>query len=121
MNMRNGSNAGMILAGIGGIIAMIGLAVFFDSNIAAGTTIARLGIILLIAAMFFALSGAFSKTGQWTAKGLTFFAFLTTAVVAGATLAGIIDVYFGAIEIVVAVLVIVFSYLPATQLAIAKE
>ncbi len=111
----------MIVSGIGGIIAMIGLAVFFDSHANSGATIATLGIILLLAAMFFALCGAFSKTGQWTAKGVTFFAFLTAAVIFAATFIKTIDPIFGAIELVVVIVVIVFSCLPGIKTNIAKE
>ena len=70
--------------------------------------------------MFFAMCGAFSKNGQWTPKALTFFGFITAAVVIGVTIPGYINIYFGVIELVLAALVILASYSPATQRFVAQ-
>lgn len=118
MLMNKGTKLGFILGGIGGIVAFIAMAVNFETTLESGTT---MGALLLIAAMFFALSGAFSKNGQWTPKALSFFGFFTLAVIVACLIAGIIGIYFGVIEIVILALIIVISYGSATQRFISQN
>ena len=117
MIMDRITKLGMIFAGIGGIVALIGLPFSYTNDLG---TFVPLVAFLLLATMFFAMCGAFSKNGQWTPKALTFFGFITAAVVIGVTIPGYINIYFGVIELVLAALVILASYSPATQRFVAQ-
>ena len=112
MIMDRYTKLGMIFAGLGGIIAIVCMPFSYTNDL---STFVPLGACLLLAVMFFAMCGAFSKNGQWTPKALTFFAFITAGVIVGVTIPGYIDLYFGIIELVLAALVIIISYNPATQ------
>ncbi|MCQ2084775.1 MAG: hypothetical protein MJZ21_01350 [archaeon] len=118
MKMNNGSKLGLIIASLGGIIAIAGLAVTCEITVEGITSIA---LLLLISVMFFALAGAFTKNGQWAPAALTLFGFLTLGVVAGCTIAEIINLYLGIIEAVVAILVIAISYTPQTKRFVSSE
>ncbi len=118
MKMDNGSKLGMILAGLGGCVAVGAFAFTYQSAL---TTFVPIGALLLLAVMFFALAGAFNSTGQWTPKALTFYAFIIAGVAMGVTLAGYINLYIGLAEFILAVLVIVISNIPATQRFVANS
>ena len=117
MIMDKLTKLGMIIAGIGGIVAIIGLPISYTHDL---STFVPLGACLLLAAMFFAMCGAFSKNGQWTPKALTFFAFITAGVVLGVTLVGYLNIYLGIIEFILAALVIIISSTPGTQRFVAQ-
>lgn len=112
MKMDKGSKFGMILAGIGGIIAIFGLPYSYLEDT---STFVPLGVFLLLAVMFFALCGAFNKTGQWTPKALNVYAFITAGITLAVTVVEYINVYLGIIEFVIALLIVVISYIPATK------
>ena len=105
---------GLFLGCLGGIVSIIGLAIYYDKSIAAVTV---LGALLLMAAMFFGLAGGFTSYSQWTPKALTMFAFLTAAIALIVTLLDYVDACFGAVEIIFAVLLIAIAYIqkPATN------
>ena len=63
MIMDRITKLGMIFAGVGGIVALIGLPFSYTNDL---DTFVPLGAFLLLATMFFAMCGAFSKNGQWT-------------------------------------------------------
>lgn len=112
MKMDKGSKFGMFLGGIGGIIAIIGLAISFERDV---STFVPLATFLLLAVMFFALCGAFNKTGQWTPRALTVFAFMTGGIALAVSLVGYINLYIGLAEFVIAMLIVIISYSPATK------
>lgn len=106
---------GLFVSCLGGIIAIAGLAIYYETTWDAVTT---LGVLLLLAAMFFALGGAFTKNSQWTPKGMLFFGFLTFAVVFIATVGDIFEVKFGAVEAVVSIIIIAVTYLQKPIVAV---
>ncbi len=117
MIMDRFTKLGMIFAGLGGIVAIAGLAIEYTRDL---STFIPLGALLLLAVMFFAMCGAFSKNGQWTPKALTFFAFITAGVIVGITIVEYINIYLSIIEIILAALVIIISYNPATRRYVAQ-
>ncbi len=117
MKMDNGSKLGMILAGLGGCVAVGAFAFTYESSL---STFVPIGALLLLAVMFFALAGAFHTTGQWTPNALTIYAFIIAGVALGVTLTGIINVYIGVVEFVLAILVIVISNSPETRRFVAQ-
>lgn len=120
MNQINsGSKFGIVLGGIGGILAMIELARFCDFS--STGAVVTLSSLLLIAVMFFALAGAFSKNSPWTSQGMTLFAFLTAAIVVGVTIVDYVELLFGVAEVVVAVLIVLVGYSPATKRFLTKQ
>jgi len=117
MIMDRYTKLGMIFAGLGGIVAIVCMPFSYTNDL---STFVPLGACLLLAVMFFAMCGAFSKNGQWTPKALTFFAFLTAGVIFGVTLVEYLNLYFGILEFILAALVAIISYSPATQRFIAQ-
>lgn len=99
---------GLFVSCLGGIIAIAGLAMYYEYSWDAVTS---LGLMLLLSAMFFALGGAFTKNSQWTPKGMVFFGFLTFAVPLIATIGEIFEPIFGVVEAVVALLIIAVVYI----------
>ncbi len=118
MKMDNGSKLGMILAGLGGCVAVGAFAFTYESAL---TTFVPMGALILLAVMFFALAGAFNTTGQWSPNALTYYAFIIAGVAVGVTLAGYINVYIGVAEIILAALVIVISNNPETRRFVAQS
>ena len=100
--------AGLAVGCIGGVIAIIGMALYYEH---AESTIATIGVLLLLAAMFFGAAGGFTKDGPWTPKALTVYAFVVVAVAGVITLGEMVEVLFGAIEIILAVILAVLAYI----------
>ena len=117
MIMYGLTKLGMFVAGLGGIVAIIGMPISYTNDL---STFAPLGACLLLAVMFFAMCGAFSKNGQWTPKALTLFGFITAGVVLGVTISENFNIYLGIIEFILAALVIIISYNPATKRFVAQ-
>lgn len=99
---------GLFVSCLGGIIAIAGLAIYYEYTWSAVTS---LGLMLLLSAMFFALGGAFAKNTQWTPKAMVFFGFLIFAVAFIATAGKIFEMEFGVVEAVVALLAIAVVYI----------
>ena len=118
MKMDNGSKLGMILAGLGGCVAVGAFAFTYESAL---TTFVPIGALLLLAVMFFALAGAFNTTGQWTPRALTIYAFILAGVIMGVTLVEYINVYIGIVEFILAILVIVISNAPETRRFVSQS
>ena len=100
--------AGLAVGCIGGCVSIIGMALYYQH---AESTITTIGILLLLAAMFFGAAGGFTKYGPWTPKALTVYAFLVVAVAGVATLGEVFEVLFGAVEIVLAIILAVLAYI----------
>ncbi|MDD2627168.1 MAG: hypothetical protein PHT00_02910 [Candidatus Methanomethylophilus sp.] len=99
---KSSAKVGCGLSIIAGIIAMIGLAVYFRPEQGA---VLSMAVILLSAALFFGLAGGFTQTAQWSPKVLMFMCFVTAGVIIGGTVAGYYDLWFGGIETVMAILI----------------
>ena len=106
--MSDTNKFGLFISCLGGIIAIAGLAIYYEYTWDAVTS---LGLMLLLSAMFFALGGAFTKNSQWTNKAMVMFGFLTFAVSFIATASDIFEVNFGVVEAVISILIIVVAYL----------
>ena len=96
--------AGLAVGCIGGCVSIIGMALYYQH---AESTITTIGILLLLAAMFFGAAGGFTKYGPWTPKALT----IVVAVAGVATLGEVFEVLFGAVEIVLAIIMAVLAYI----------
>ncbi|MBR1888964.1 MAG: hypothetical protein IJ810_03320 [Candidatus Methanomethylophilus sp.] len=100
--------AGLAVGCIGGCVSILGMALYYTH---AESAIATIGVLLLLGAMFFGAAGGFSKYGPWTPKALTVYTFLVVPVAAVATLGEIFEVLFGAVEIVLAIILAVLAYI----------
>jgi len=113
MSMRiNNSKMGCGLGILGGVICMVGLVLFLE---VAQSAIVTMSLYMLAAVLFFALAGAFSRTGQWSWKVLMFMAFVTAGIVLGGTIVGYYDFWFGFIETVIGILIIAVGALGDTK------
>lgn len=64
-----------------------------------------MGLYVLIACLFFALAGAFSKNGQWNSDMLTLMIFLTMGIIAAFAISSYVDMYFAVVlELMAAIL-----------------
>lgn len=104
--------AGCILGYIGGLISMVCLVLFFKPEEAAVET---MGMYVLIAVLFFAMAGAFTKTGQWSWRILVFMCFVTIAIIGGLMIWGDVDYYAGSVLIAVAILMLACIALPTSK------
>ncbi len=101
------SKFGLFISCLGGIIGIAGLAIYYEYTWEAVT---KLGLILLLTAMFFALGGAFTKNSQWTPKATVFFGFLTFALCFIATACDYFTIAFGVVEAIITILILVTVY-----------
>lgn len=106
--MNGSDKVGLVVACLGGIVAIAGLAIYYERS---WDTVTTMGLMLLMSAMFFAVAGAFTDNSQWTPKALVFFGFLTAALPLIATIAGIFEDAFGALEIIIAIFLIALVYI----------
>lgn len=107
-SMKCGLAAGIL----GGLVSFFAMAYTFKPDME--DAIISMGLLLLIAVMFFAIAGGFSKTSQWTQNVLLGFCLLTIGVSAAVLLIGYVPQWFSAIEIVLAVLATACAYLGTT-------
>ena len=107
-------NSGLFFGCLGGIVAIIGLPLFYEESTAFITTMCYL---LIMAAMFFAVAGSFSKNGQWEPKIRALISFIVAGMAVVGLVADMFDVYFSAIEIILAavVIIIAFANIPTEQ------
>lgn len=105
--MNGTDKVGLVVSCLGGIIAIAGLAIYYERS---WDTVTALGLMLLLSAMFFAMAGAFTDNSQWSPKAHIFFGFLTAALPLIATVADIFEDYFGALEFIIAIFLIGLIY-----------
>ncbi len=98
--------AGCVFGLIGGIVAMIGLVLFFEAEESAVVTMA---VYMLVAVLFFAIAGAFGKHSQWSWKVLMFMDFVTLGIVIGGAVAEYFDVWWAVVEAAIGVILVVIS------------
>ncbi|MCL1811494.1 MAG: hypothetical protein FWG41_04695 [Methanomassiliicoccaceae archaeon] len=103
---------GCALGFIGGIICMIGLALFFEVE---DSALANMGAYMLIAVMFFALAGGFAKGGQWSWNVLLLMTFLTIAAVGCSVIFEVLDVNVGIILVAVGALIVASLSMPSSK------
>lgn len=106
--MKCGLAAGLL----GGLVSFFAMAYTFKPDM--DDAIVSMGLLLLIAVMFFAIAGGFSKTSQWPQSVLLGFCLLTAGVSVATFFIGYIPQWISAIEIVLAVLATAFAYLGTT-------
>ncbi|MDD4185845.1 MAG: hypothetical protein PHX75_04330 [Candidatus Methanomethylophilaceae archaeon] len=101
------ASAGKTLAILGGIICIIGTALTFDAG--SSNIMAEIGIPLLSAVLFFAISGELNVNGSMKRGAMAFLCFLNIAVLAFGTIYGTMELYLGAVLILLAVGVLALS------------
>ncbi len=99
---KNSAKFGCVLGIIGGIVAMIALVICFEPQ---NDAILTMSLCMLAAVLFFGLAGGFSSTGQWSWRVLMFMCFVTAGIMIGGTMAAYFELWFGAIETVIVVLI----------------
>ncbi|MDR3074952.1 MAG: hypothetical protein LBU30_02790 [Candidatus Methanoplasma sp.] len=110
--MPRNAKIGSALGFLGGIISMICLALLFKPE---DTAIVDMGVYMLIAVMFFALAGGFSRSGQWLWSVLLFMTFMTIAAVCCAVIFGAIDLHAAIVLVVVGVLIVASLSMPSAK------
>ncbi|MDD4244563.1 MAG: hypothetical protein PHI62_00095 [Candidatus Methanomethylophilaceae archaeon] len=100
-------SAGKTLAILGGIICIIGTALTFDAG--SSNIMVEIGLPLLSAVLFFAVSGELNVNGSMKRSVMIFMSFLNIAVLAFGTIYGTVDLYLGAVLILLAVGVLALS------------
>ncbi len=97
---------------IGGVASIICLAVFYTSE---PDTLLNMALYMLIACLFFGIAGAFTKTGQWGWRMITFMALLTIGLIAMFTVCKYFDVYAGIILAAIALLIVAVVSFPSSK------
>ena len=112
MNFPGAMKAGMAVGLFGGLVAFFAMAFLFNTD---DEPLLTMGLCLLIAVLYFALAGGFSKTSQWTQNVLIAYSFITTAAVLGIFIADLIPLWFAVIELVLGILAIAFASLGGSK------
>ncbi|MCL1979027.1 MAG: hypothetical protein FWG60_02580 [Methanomassiliicoccaceae archaeon] len=99
-NVKIGSALGFI----GGVVCIISMALFFEAEESA---VLDMGVYMLIAVMFFALAGGFTKNGPWSWEVLLLMTFLTIGIVVSSAVLGAVDPYAGAILVLIGILIVI--------------
>ena len=107
-------NGGLFVGCIGGVVSILGMALFYLHE---QSTVTTFGILLLLAAMFFGAAGGFTKYSQWTPKALTVYTFIVAAIAIIATVGEIFDIIFGAVEIIIAIILVILAYVRIPKIA----
>ncbi len=97
-------SAGKTLAILGGITCIIGTALTFDAG--SINVMVEIGLPLLSAVLFFAVSGALNVNGGMKGGVMIFVSFLNIAVLTFGTIYGTMDLYLGAVLILLAAAVL---------------
>jgi hypothetical protein len=105
--------AASALAIIGGIVAIAAMAWNFDAN--SSNVLWSVGLMLLIAVMFFASAGFLYQNGKGNWYGLLFICFLNVAVLICDLINGTVNKPFGAALLVIAIAVALLSSLGSTS------
>jgi hypothetical protein len=108
-NVRLGGALGLL----GGVICIVCMALFFRAEDGALT---EMGACMLTAVMFFALAGGFYKGGQWSWNVLLLMTFLTIGAVGGSVIVGAMDLYAGAILVMIGALIVVILSMPSSKI-----
>jgi len=103
---------GGALGFLGGVVCMVCLVLFFEIEKSA---LADMGAYMLIAVMFFALGGGLTKSGQWSWDVLLLMTFMTIGVVGGALVFGAVDLYAGAVLVLIGALIVVSLSMPSSR------
>ncbi len=103
---------GGALGFLGGLIAMICIAMYFVPE---ESTLIDMGVYMLIAIMFFALAGGLARTGQWSWEVLLLMSFLTIGVVGAAVVFGAVDLYIGILLVIIGALITVNVAMPSSK------
>jgi len=101
------AKGGCVVALIGGIIAVAGLALYFKP---ANEAVTDLAFYMLVAVLFFAMAGGFVSNNQWNQNVFLFMGFLTVAVIVACTVTEHFDIVWAVVEAAVAVVVIAIGY-----------
>lgn len=98
---------------IGGLICIFCMAFFFEAK---NSALTDMGAYMLLAIMFFALAGGFSKGGQWTWSVLLLMAFLTISAAGCSAVFGAVELYAAAILIVLGALAVLCLAMPQSKI-----
>ena len=101
MQFPGSMKIGMCMGLLGGLVAFFAMAFLFDID---DEPLQTMAICLLVAVLYFALAGGFSKTSQWNQNVLTAYCFITIGVMFGVTIVEYIPLWFGVIELVLGVI-----------------
>ncbi|NLN71505.1 MAG: hypothetical protein GX137_01780 [Thermoplasmatales archaeon] len=112
-------STGRILAALGGIICIIGLALTFDAD--SKNILVEIGVPLASAVMFFAVCGGLSSDSCMKRGVIAFLSFLNIAVLAFVMIYGTMDLCLGAILILLALGVLISGASPSTARYIGTD
>ncbi|MDR3205655.1 MAG: hypothetical protein LBT41_00930 [Candidatus Methanoplasma sp.] len=104
--------AGVALGAFGGILCIVAMAFLFKPETDA---VPDIGSYMLLAALFFAIAGAFTANNQWSWDMLLFVTFLTAAVSMVLTIMGAIDIYGGILIFVIAAAIVAVLLIPSSK------
>ncbi|MBP6021235.1 MAG: hypothetical protein KA502_01425 [Candidatus Methanomethylophilaceae archaeon] len=103
---------GCAVALLGGIVAIACMAMTFELT---GNAMAMISFYLLIAALFFASAGAYTKNSQWDTKVTLLIAFLNLAVIILAALYGSISTNIALVLGVFGLLMVIIPSFPSVK------
>ncbi|MCL2317557.1 MAG: hypothetical protein FWC44_00670 [Methanomassiliicoccaceae archaeon] len=97
---------------LGGLISIICMVFFFDSD---KSMLLTMGMYLLIAVMFFSLGGGLTKEGHWTWNTLLLMTFLTIAAVGCSVVFEVMELYVGILLVAIGALIVVSLMVPSSK------
>ena len=106
MQFPGSMKIGMCMGLLGGLVAFFAMAFLLDIN---NEPLKTMAVCLLVAVLYFALAGGFSKTSQWNQNVLMAYCFITIGVMIGVTIVEYVPLWFGVIELVLGVIALIAS------------
>jgi len=104
MKTSKAMTAGFVFGILGGLVAMFSLVYCYYTP--DQFELMNISLSMLSAVLFFAIAGAFTKTGQWSQNILMFMAFVTAGIMVAGTFVDYYPLWFGIIETAIAALII---------------
>jgi hypothetical protein len=115
--MPKSMKIGCALGAIGGIISIICLVLFFEAD---ESTILVMGVYMLLAVLFFAQTGAYTRNGQWPWDVLALVTFLTIGVVFAAMIFEVVEREPGILLIIIEALMIMALTRPSAKIWLSR-
>jgi hypothetical protein len=108
----NNIKIGGALGLLGGVISIVCMAIFLKIE---DSAVAVMGVYMLIAVLFFALAGGFSKGGQWSWDVMLLMTFLTVGSTVCSVIIGITDIVAAAVLVLIGTLMVIILTSPASK------
>lgn len=108
----NGIKTACGLGLLGGVISVACLAIYFKPE---NSALAIIAFYMLVAVLFFATAGAFTKNGQWKWRVALFVNMLTMGIILACIIGDYFATYAGVLLLVIAVCIFVLELLPSSK------